>query len=140
MTADDPSATDGRALIESILQDVSAGNTEAATSRMAPEIRLRMPFAPPGMPDLIEGREQVHRFLATVPRTFSPLTATVTSAQALTEPGGWVFEYEGDGVARATGRPYRNRYVGLFSLEGALLTQWTEYYNPSVLLFALGKD
>ena len=47
-------------------------------------------------------------------------------------------EYRSDCTMLPTGAPYRNRYVGLFTVRDGKLAEFAEYFDPVVFLEALG--
>jgi ketosteroid isomerase-like protein len=38
---------------------------------------------------------------------------------------------------RATGKPYRNRYIGVFRFRGGRICAWREFHNPEITAIAM---
>jgi hypothetical protein len=55
------------------------------------------------------------------------------------DPDVIVVEYASSGVAAPTGRPYSNRYVGIFTVRDGRIAQWREYHNPARMVEAFGS-
>ena len=52
-----------------------------------------------------------------------------------------IAEYTSHSVVRATGRPYSNRYVGIFHFAAdGQLARWREYLNPEVIARTLATS
>ena len=102
-------------------------------------VEMDLPFQLPGHPRGARGADAVLAYLASI-RIFKRFTLCVNSHVAMAGGGGLVVRYRSDGIARSTGRLYRNSYVGLFEFDGALLSQWTEFHNPLVFCEAFNLD
>ena len=46
------------------------------------------------------------------------------------DPDVAVVTYASDAVVKHNGKPYRNRYVGIFRFRGGEIVAWREYHNP----------
>jgi ketosteroid isomerase-like protein len=48
-----------------------------------------------------------------------------------------IAEHRSDGIVAENGRPYRNRYVTVFTFaDDGLVTGWREYYDAGVVVKA----
>lgn len=70
---------------------------------------------------------------------FSRLDFTVVETYLGADPGVIVVEYVSSGVAAPTGRPYSNRYVGIFTVRDGKVARWREYHNPERMVEAFGS-
>jgi ketosteroid isomerase-like protein len=102
-------------------------------------VELDLPFQLPGHPRAARGADAVLAYMASI-RIFDGLTLHIDSHLALAGGTGLVVRYRSDGIARSTGRVYRNSYVGIFEFDDALLSQWTEFHNPVVFCEAFSLD
>ena len=68
----------------------------------------------------------------------SPLGFHDIEIKPLAAEGEYVAEYRSDCTMLPTGAPYRNRYVGLFTVRDGKLAEFAEYFDPVVFLEALG--
>jgi ketosteroid isomerase-like protein len=55
-------------------------------------------------------------------------------------PGEWVAEYSSDTRVIPTDRPYRNTYISRFSVREGRITRLAEFFDPIVLVTALGGE
>jgi ketosteroid isomerase-like protein len=56
------------------------------------------------------------------------------------DPDLLVAEYTSDGIAKPTGKPYRNVYIGLYRFRDGRLCGLREFYNPVPALESLSVD
>jgi ketosteroid isomerase-like protein len=55
----------------------------------------------------------------------------------LADPDLLIVEYQSDGLVRATGKPYRNRYIGVFRFRSGRICAWREFHNPEITAIAM---
>jgi ketosteroid isomerase-like protein len=132
--------------------DATAGGTEvvreffAALETMDIERFLKvwdergvqiMPFAPAGFPQRLEGRAAIRQQYEGLPKNFTSMKFPICKSIAPTirpscgRPGAARSD-------QATGKPYNNRYAGLFKLRDGRVIEFHEYFNPLILLEAFG--
>jgi ketosteroid isomerase-like protein len=70
---------------------------------------------------------------------FSSLELKIVETHPAQDPEMIVVEYASSGVAAPTGRPYANRYVGIFKLRHGKIALWREYHNPERMVEAFGS-
>ena len=58
----------------------------------------------------------------------------------LADPDALVVEYQSDGLVRSTGKPYRNRYIGVFRFRDGRICAWREFHNPEITAIAMRPD
>jgi ketosteroid isomerase-like protein len=98
-----------------------------------------LPFAPPGVPAILRGREPIRAYLTSIEST--PLTLTGTSDLHVVEgadPELLVAEYEAHGTVTHTGKPFRMRYVQVLRARDGEIVTWRDYWNPLDGIRALG--
>ena len=78
-------------------------------------------------------------FETSVATMFNPLRFEILETYLGEDPDVIVVEYSSSGVAAPTGRPYSNRYVGIFTVRGGTIAQWREYHNPERMVEAFGS-
>jgi hypothetical protein len=54
------------------------------------------------------------------------------------DPDIAVVTYTSDAVVKHNGKPYRNRYVGIFRFRNGEIVAWREYHNPEETTRAMG--
>ena len=98
-----------------------------------------LPFAPPGVPAQLRGREPIRRYLTSITSTpleikeFQDLTVHETA-----DPEVIIAEYRAVGVVVGTGRPYGVRYVQLLRARNGEIVTWRDYWSPLDGVRALG--
>lgn len=91
-------------------------------------------------PKPVRGAKAVQAVFETgVASMFSRLDFEILETYLGSDPGVIVVEYASSGVAAPTGRPYSNRYVGVFRIRDGRIAQWREYHNPERMVEAFGS-
>ncbi|KAB8185470.1 nuclear transport factor 2 family protein [Microbispora catharanthi] len=132
---DRPSPRDVLARRRALILD---GDLDGFADLFAPDGVIELPFAPPGMPVRVEGREAI--------RDFSSGQATAalriedmwtTSVYETTDPEVLVVELETRALVTATGAPYQARSVQVFRIRDGQILLLRDYWNPMGLADAL---
>jgi ketosteroid isomerase-like protein len=128
---------DNRDRVARVLQLAGAMDVDGLVACFADNAVIEVPFAPGRMPKRHEGRAAVREFLELARDSFSPFTITVDAVHATDDADVVVAEFHSDGIVRANGRPYENRYVVFFTFDNeGRLTNWREYYDAGVVVRA----
>jgi ketosteroid isomerase-like protein len=86
----------------------------------------------------VRGRVAMQDLLANViGRVFDPFKMEVRALYPGADGQTLVAEYASDAVVKHNGRPYVNRYVGIFRFDGDQIAFWREYHNPEAATAAL---
>lgn len=95
-----------------------------------------LPFAPPGAPTRIEGRERVRQYftgtLAQVPLMFHAFHAV--AVYDTTDPEVIIAEYDAEGEVADTGRRFTTRYLWVLRIVDGRIACWRDYWNPQRLV------
>ncbi len=143
MTADGPDVASGeagsrraanRALLEHVVSLYGTDRVGELVDCYDPDWVLELPFGDP--PVRLEGAREIGRYLAPRLGTFR-FTLRLTAVHECLDPDLLVVEYESDGVATPTGRPYRNTYVALWRFRDGKVCGVKEFPNPMVAVEAL---
>jgi hypothetical protein len=95
------------------------------------------PFASPGRPRLLQGKEQILAYMTAYPsRIFIEGVDKLRVHPAL-DPNVVVVEMTIKGRAVETDKPYNQQYVIVAETRDGKLTHYREYWNPLVLDEAL---
>lgn len=100
--------------------------------------RLVLPYAPEGIPPVLEGREAIDAFYAALPQMIGALNFADYRIRATEEPGEYVAQYTSNATMRETGENYRNTYVTTVTVRDGKLSELTEYFDPIRLVVAMG--
>lgn len=98
-----------------------------------------LPFAPPGVPKFLRGRERIRQYLTSI--TSTPLVITGFGnlvVHETTDPEVVIAEYEARGTVVSTGRDYTMPYVQLVRARNGEIVTWRDYWSPLAGMQALG--
>jgi len=88
---------------------------------------LELPYADP--PRMLEGKPAVCAYLREALDLFQ-LRLRVTDVYVCADRDVVIAEYVSDGYVTTTGKPYENRYIGVFMFRGENVSWQREFYNP----------
>ncbi|GLY81559.1 nuclear transport factor 2 family protein [Actinoallomurus iriomotensis] len=107
---------------------------------LADDAIVETPFAPPGRPTRVEGREEWLRRTeperANFPVRFEEVRNVVV--HETTDPEVIVVEYELAGVIPATGHRDSAAFIGVLRVRDGKVVHWREYQNTLAIVAALG--
>jgi ketosteroid isomerase-like protein len=107
---------------------------------LADDVVIETPFAPPGRPTRIEGRQRwldhVNPQRATFPLRFGG--CRTRAVHDTTDPATIVVEYELTATDTRTSRQGTAAFVGVLTVRDGKITVWREYQNTLAILQALG--
>ena len=120
--------------------DVLATNDFGAWPALTTEdIEIQMPFAPAGLPRVLQGRESCLEFV----RGFMTLMTTFAFYEVdlhATDDAGLVF---GTGRSRAmgqNGKTYSNRYCFRLRIHAGRVAEYHEYFDPQIVLGSFADE
>jgi ketosteroid isomerase-like protein len=99
---------------------------------------MEFPFAPDGYPQRLEGRAAVAEYLRDYTDHVDLRAITSRTVHQTVDPAVVVVEFEVDGTAVRTGRPYRLRYICVITVRDGEIAGYRDYWNPLALAEALG--
>lgn len=115
--------------------------TGLEASQLADDVVIEAPFAPPGHPRRVEGRDQVlARYgpqRAAFPARFEEVRNVVIHDTA--DPEVIVVEYELAGTVLATGRQAAAGFIAVLRVRDGKTVLWREYQNVLAIAQALGQ-
>ncbi|MFH8489387.1 nuclear transport factor 2 family protein [Streptomyces longisporoflavus] len=128
-SATGPSATD---VFTRSLDLLLAKDIDGWVGLWAPDGVFEFPFALPGAPHRLVGRDAVRGYMADYPdhidlRSFEDVTVHRTD-----DPATIVVELRGTGRAVATGRPYDMPYVQVVTVHDGQITRFRDYWNGAL--------
>jgi ketosteroid isomerase-like protein len=126
-----------RETVEELFRRISRGDFEGAVEFMTDDFRFELPYVSPDVPRPISGRGP---FLQTMKQSlgaFGPFGLRMLEFHDQLDPDTLIAEYTSNTHYLPTGRPYSNRYVGMFRFAGDRIRFWREYHNPDILAEAM---
>jgi uncharacterized protein len=131
--------TDPRAVLDRAQRLFLRKDLDGFAGMFAVDGTHELPFAPPGVPRLLRGREHIREYLTSI--TATPLEITGFHDQTVHEtadPEVIIAEYEAHGIVVSTRRPYRMPYIQLLRARDGQIVTWRDYWSPLAGFQALG--
>jgi uncharacterized protein len=116
--------------IRAMLADITAGRYDDLAQHVTEDLRFELPYAPPPIPQAFEGRAVWDGMQRRTFAMFDSFRNELRGLYPTDDPDLVIAEYESNAVVRANGKPYRNRYVGIFRFRDGKICFWREYHNP----------
>jgi ketosteroid isomerase-like protein len=110
--------------------------------RFTEDAVLEMPFAPPGRPSRIVGRDAIAHHLTAARPAVMPVRfeyCTETAVHETADPDTIVVEYELGGTILATGERASAAFVGVLGTRDGRIALWREYQNVPAIAAAMGQ-
>jgi ketosteroid isomerase-like protein len=116
---------------------LAEGDRDTVLALAGPGLELTIATAPRGVPRIVSGPEQLTALVGAVGLTWTKVRLCDVQAHAFADdPTRGVAQFVVEAVNR-DGSAYHNPYVALVQTEDALITRWTEYYDPAPMVVAL---
>jgi len=119
------------------LRLTAAGQVEEWVKLFAPDAVLEFPYAPPGVPKKVTGRDALVAHMSNFPKIFDvefidmAFHDTVDSSLV-------IVEFRSKGTALSTGKPYEQTCISVVRTDSdSLITHYLDYWNPLVAIEAL---
>lgn len=103
---------------------------------IADDIVFEFPYQPEGAPRRVEGRAALADYLARIGELLSFGRMQLHGVHRADE--ATIVEFSCDGLGTETDAPYRQNYVSVIRTRGGKITHYRDYWNPDVLLAAIG--
>jgi ketosteroid isomerase-like protein len=117
------------------------GHAGLEGDQLANDVIIEMPFAPPGRPSRVGGREQVLALLgpqqAAFPARFEQVRNVVIHDTS--DPEVIVVEYELAGTVLTTGNQASAPFIGVLRVRNGKTVLWREYQNVLAIAQALDQ-
>jgi hypothetical protein len=121
-----------------------AGEGVVFADLFAPDGVLRYPFAPPGMPRELTGRDTIREYhhAASAGRSLLEIEGVDMIVRDTDDPEVVVVEIEHHGHSHAIGGPYRFRAIGVVRVRDGEIVEYDDYMDPiaQAALFGRTRD
>jgi ketosteroid isomerase-like protein len=117
------------------LEIMPEGAFDKLEGRISPQFVLRLPFAPPGVPQEFAGRDVARQALSGSAKSRSPLVFEDLVLLATEDPELFVATASGE-ATMASGKIYRNNYVIFVRIRDGMVVEHIEYMNPLNIIAA----
>ncbi|CAM4051763.1 nuclear transport factor 2 family protein [Kibdelosporangium persicum] len=91
---------------------------------------MEFPFAPPGWPTRLDGREAVREYLSGYTDVFDIKRFTALTVHETTDPEVIVVEMEVEGLMVRTGETYQRRYISVITVRDGHIAGYRDYWSP----------
>lgn len=119
------------------LRLTAAGRVDEWVKLFAPDAVLTFPYAPPGVPRSVTGREDLVAHMSNFPKIFDVEFVDLVFHDTV-DPSLVIAEFRSTGTAIPTGRPYQQTCISVVRTnDDALITHYLDYWNPLVAIEAL---
>ena len=134
------SSPDREATIRELFARLSAHQWESAGLLTADDVEFELAYVPEFMEMPVRGRAALVDLYATI---LGPMfdTFTIMPDEVIlgADPDVAVVTYASDATVKHNGKPYRNRYVGIFRFRDGEIVAWREYHNPEETTRAMSE-
>jgi uncharacterized protein len=125
-------------VVRAYLDAVGALDVDAIVATFHDDIVVHIPYAPPGIPRVVEGKPAAADWFAGLPAFVAPMKFADYDIQPLQAPGEYVAEYTSDSTVLPTGLPYSNHYISRFTIKDGKIIRLSEHFDAAALITAMG--
>ena len=127
--------------VAELVRQMVAGEGVVFADLFAEDGVLRFPFAPPGMPREIRGREAIRatRTSEAGSRSLLVMDAVELVVRQTDDPEVVVTEIEHHGHSHALGGPYRFRALAVVRVRDGEIVSYDDYMDPIAMAALLGR-
>ena len=116
---------------------VASGDLDGWLALCTDDVVVEFPFAPPGRPQKVVGKEAVGQYLTAYPGQIEFDEVTHLEVHQTVDPETAVIEMTATGRVKSTGAPYEMSYVVVLKTVDGRMSLYRDYWNPLVALEAL---
>jgi uncharacterized protein len=117
-----------------------AGENVSFADLFAADGVITYPFAPPGMPRELRGREAIRGFFAAARgREMLTIEGTDAIVHETSDPEVVITEITHHGWSRAAAKPYRFTALGVIRVRDGRIVHYDDYMDPIALSRMLGR-
>jgi uncharacterized protein len=127
-----------RELVDRALDLLLAHDMAGFADLFAVDGVAEFPFAPSGYPQRLDGRPALTEYLRDYTNYFDVRAVTGKTVHQTVDPEIVVLEFEVDGIAVQTNRPYRMCYICVITARRGEIVRYRDYWNPLGAADAVG--
>lgn len=124
------------AVLDTMIGFLREGNLDSLAGLYADDGVHALPFAPPGAPHVLEGRDAIRSYftetLADVPLRFDEFVEVAVHDTG--DPEVLVAEYDGHGSVVGAERRFVVRYLWVLRIRDGEIVEWRDYWNPQEII------
>lgn len=122
--------TEASEVVDRFFKALEDRNLENVLATMSESVIQHMPFAPSNFPKQLTGIDEMRKQYTGV---MDYQQSYDREYFATADPGTVLVKYSGT-ITTGEGKPYNNSYVGVFTVENEKIVDFTEFFNPNILL------
>lgn len=124
------------AMLRKALGDRIDKGASSFVDMMAEHAVMEFPYALPGLPVRLDGREAVARHLERAAGIIAFDRMGAPTVHRSIDPDLIILEFDGFGHGVETGEPYDQRYISVIRTDNGRITHYRDYWNPIAVLRA----
>lgn len=117
-------------VLAQVFQAFTTGNLKALADLLVEDMVMEFPFAPPGRPRRVEGKENIIAYNREVMSISKDTSYTDLEIHQTTDPDCIIVEMIGHGTVIATDNPFERRYIDVFCTKNGRIQFVRDYWNP----------
>jgi len=117
-------------IVRRVLAHITAAEYDRLAELVTEDLVFELPYAAAPIPNEFHGRATWDAMQRGTFAMFDSFRNEPTAIYETGDPDVVIAEYQSDAVVKRNGRPYRNRYVGIFRFRDGRICAWREYHNP----------
>jgi hypothetical protein len=137
MASDSERRAGNRATVEKAFGLLSQMRHRELGDLITDDLDFELPYGPKQRPLAVRGKEPWLALNDATWPAFSRFSLAIRAVHELADPDALIVEYESDGEVRATRKPYKNRYIGVFRFRNGRIAAWREFHNPEITAIAM---
>ena len=118
------------------LNALRQGSTTEWADMFSPSGKMIFPYAPPGYPSILEGKDAIADYIRSYPDNITLHTVSVDNVFRAGETR--VIEFHVSATAVTTARDFVMKYVSIIEVVNGQIETYRDYWNPLVALEAMG--
>jgi len=132
------STADAGTVAVRFLDALSRYDIDTVADCFAEDAVQEMPFAPPGFPNRLDGREALRKLYGGLPEANRSMSFPVRSVRPFADPEWVLVEFDGK-IEQFSGAVYDNHYFGFFRVLDGQIRHYREIFNPLVLTGSMSE-
>lgn len=129
ITPQSPSAR----IAQQLLQNLEAKNADAIARLWMQEATYEMPYALPGNPSLLQGKEAAQQNIIRIIEMFDRIEFEQVRFYPTQDANTVLIETQGNFVIAESDKTYRNKYVAVIQTQNDQIVLLREYFNPLIV-------
>jgi len=122
------------AMLRNTLGEHLNPDAEAFVQMFSEDGVMEFPFALPGVPRRVEGREALSARLNFLSGLIEFSSVSDVVKHETSDPEVFILEFAGFGKGLATGEPYEQRYISVIRIRNGQIIHYKDYWNPIAVL------